>query len=532
MSTRAETTATTGGPPCSGDGITAPVPASSKGMCSVRHGLALLLHLCNFAISTQQMNLSIALPAMVNGTALPSPPNASSSVALGDRNGTLMGLKVLAPVYAWSPEIQGVLLSSLSYGSFVASIPSGYVAGLVRPRHLIGTALLTVSALSLFIPLAAEAGVALLIVLRTVQGVAQVMIQTSQYLIWVKWAPPLERNQLITISISGLMLGSLTVLLVGGFLCETLGWPYVFYIFGEFVRLSHLRRKNLCRSLTSRGHADRQSNREGLLKLTGQTLGSGLPHAIGSSKEDGPGQGQFRGDRVSTGGATAPAFFQDCEPDGSLPVKAMAKSLPLWSALLSQFSEHWFFYVLMAYLPTYLHSVLHVDLRASGFLSALLLGVAFVSIILGGLLADFLLSRRILSLLVLRRLFTAIGVLFPSLFSVLLPWVSFSLGVTMAFLVLSLATSSLCQSGALVNFIDIAPRYTGFIKGLSLVFVQLSGVIAPTVSGFFLSQDAELGWRNIFLLSAAVDVSGLVFFLVFSRAEVQDWARAQTLTRL
>lgn len=42
----------------------------------------------------------------------------------------------------------------------------------------------------------------------------------------------------------------------------------------------------------------------------------------------------------------------------------MAKSLPLWSALLSQFSEHWFFYVLMAYLPTYLHSVLHVDLRA------------------------------------------------------------------------------------------------------------------------------------------------------------------------
>lgn len=42
----------------------------------------------------------------------------------------------------------------------------------------------------------------------------------------------------------------------------------------------------------------------------------------------------------------------------------MVRSLPLWSVLLSQFSEHWFLYVLMAYLPTYLHSVLHVDLRA------------------------------------------------------------------------------------------------------------------------------------------------------------------------
>lgn len=45
----------------------------------------------------------------------------------------------------------------------------------------------------------------------------------------------------------------------------------------------------------------------------------------------------------------------------------------------------------------------------SGFLSALLLAVAFVCIILGGLLADFLLSREVLTLIVVRRLFTAIG---------------------------------------------------------------------------------------------------------------------------
>lgn len=289
------------------------------------------------------------------------------------------------------------------------------------------------------------------------------------------------------------MLGSLTVLLAGGFLCETLGWPYVFYIFGG-IGLA-------CSCLWfPLAHDDPAA------------------HPLISAAER---------DHIARSLAQ-----QDREPDQSLPITAMVRSLPLWSVLLSQFTEHWFFYVLMAYLPTYLHSALHVDLQASGFLSALLLGVAFISIILGGLLADCLLSRNVLSLLVVRRLLTSIGVLVPSLFSVLLPWVSFSLGVSMAFLALSLATSSLCQSGALVNFMDIAPRYTGFIKGLSLVFVQLSGVIAPTVSGFFLSQDAELGWRNIFLLSAAVDVSGLIFFLVFSQAEVQDWARAPTLTRL
>lgn len=49
-----------------------------SGFCSVRHGLALILHLCNLSISTQQMNMSIALPVMVNNTALPSSPNAST----------------------------------------------------------------------------------------------------------------------------------------------------------------------------------------------------------------------------------------------------------------------------------------------------------------------------------------------------------------------------------------------------------------------------------------------------------------------
>lgn len=45
----------------------------------------------------------------------------------------------------------------------------------------------------------------------------------------------------------------------------------------------------------------------------------------------------------------------------------------------------------------------------SGFLTALLMGVTFICTILGGLLADFLLSRKILSLVVIRKLFTAVG---------------------------------------------------------------------------------------------------------------------------
>lgn len=48
----------------------------------------------------------------------------------------------------------------------------------------------------------------------------------------------------------------------------------------------------------------------------------------------------------------------------------------------------------------------------------------------------------------------------------------------------------------------------------------------------FLSQDSASGWRNVFFLAAAVNVFGLVFYLTFGRAEIQDWAKERTLTRL
>lgn len=135
-------------------------------------------------------------------------------------------------MYDWSPEIQGIILSSINYGSFLAPIPTGYIAGIFGAKYLVGVSLLLSSILALLVPLAADAGAVSLIVLRIAQGIAQVprsflsvsgilvpkmtsdsqewnffffqvMVLTSEYSIWVKWAPPLEKNQLINTALSG-----------------------------------------------------------------------------------------------------------------------------------------------------------------------------------------------------------------------------------------------------------------------------------------------------------------------------------------
>ncbi|XP_070953591.1 probable small intestine urate exporter isoform X5 [Macaca nemestrina] len=447
MSTGPDVKATVGDISNDGNLNMAQEECSRKGFCSVRHGLALILQLCNFSIYTQQMNLSIAIPAMVNNTAPPSQPNASTEWPSTDSQDY------------WNETLK--------------------------------------------------------------EFKAMVMVLTGQYSIWVKWAPPLERSQLTTIAGSGSMLGSFIILLVGGLLCQTIGWPYVFYIFGGIGCA--------CCLLWFPLIYDDPVNHPFISAAEKRYIVCSLAQ-------------------------------QDCSPGWSLPIRAMIKSLPLWAILISYFCEYWLFYTIMAYTPTYISSVLQANLRDSGILSALPFVVGCICIILGGLLADFLLSRKILRLITIRKLFTAIGkgeaghrgecgklraasslfcvcpptpgVLFPSVILVSLPWVRSSHSMTMTFLVLSSAISSFCESGALVNFLDIAPRYTGFLKGLLQVFAHIAGAISPTAAGFFISQDSEFGWRNVFLLSAAVNISGLVFYLIFGRADVQDWAKEQTFTHL
>ncbi|XP_012588388.1 PREDICTED: probable small intestine urate exporter [Condylura cristata] len=436
------------------------------------------------------MNLSIAMPAMVNHTALPSQANASTGShptdAQDNWNGTLKEFKVIAPVYDWNPEIQGILLGALSYGSLLAPIPTGYVAGVFGAKYVVGAGLFISSVLTLFTPLAADAGVTLFLVLRIFQGIAQVMVFTGQFSMWVKWSPPLERSQLITIAASGGVLGSFIILTVGGLLSQTIGWPSIFYIFGGIGCA--------CTLLWFPLVYDDPVNHPFISPAEKEYIVASL---------------------VEQGGS----------PGWSVPLKAMVKSLPLWAILVTTFCIFWRFYIIMSYIPTYINTVLRANLRDSGILSALPFVFSFPSLILGGQLAGFLLSRKILTLINIRKLFTTLGILVPTGLLLCLPWVTSSQSTTIIFLVLSCVFGSLCEVGVLISIVDIAPRYCAFLQGLSHVFSYISGAISPTVSGYLLNKDSEFGWRNVFLVSAAINIAGLVFYLIFGKAEIQNWAK-------
>ncbi|KAJ8790474.1 hypothetical protein J1605_004447 [Eschrichtius robustus] len=231
-------------------------PGKAPSLCSTRYGIAFITHLCNFTIMAQNVIMNITMVTMANSTNHQSQFNRSTEGlpvdSFDDPNNSPKSLPAGAPVYDWSPQIQGIIFSSITYGMILTLAPSGYLAGRVGTKRVVGAALLGSSFLVLFTPLAADLGLGFLIATRILQDVNLGLRYGGQFALWERWSPPHERSRRCSIAFSGIyqvavqsptayplfagmMLGSCIAILLGGIISQALGWPFVFYIFGKLL---------------------------------------------------------------------------------------------------------------------------------------------------------------------------------------------------------------------------------------------------------------------------------------------------------
>lgn len=288
-------------------------------------------------------------------------------------------------------------------------------------------------------------------------------------------------------------MGPFIVLLVSGFICDLLGWPMVFYIFGIFGCIL-----SLCWFLL---FYDDPKDHPYISSREKAYITSSLPQQVSSRRQ-------------------------------SLPIKAMLKSLPLWAIILNTFAFIWSNSLLVTYTPTFINTVLHVNIRENGLLSSLSYLLAYICGIVAGQLADFLLSRKIFSVANVRKLFSTLGILSPVIFIMCLLYLSSSFYSTILFLMLANSTLSFSFCGQHINALDIAPSYYGFIKAVSALIGMIGGLISSAVAGLILNQDPENAWHKIFFLMSGINVTCLTFYNIFAKGEIQDWAKDTQNTRL
>ena len=74
-------------------------------------------------------------------------------------------------------------------------------------------------------------------------------------------------------------------------------------------------------------------------------------------------------------------------------------------------------------------------------------------------------------------------------------------------------------SGFMCNHLDIAPRHSGAVMGLSNTAGTIPGVIGVTFSGWLV--DVTGSWSIVFVVAAVIKLFGLAFYLAFAKGTKQ-----------
>ncbi|XP_068130532.1 sialin-like isoform X2 [Hyperolius riggenbachi] len=461
-----------------------PVPVPK--CCSTRYNLALVALFGFFIVYALRVNLSVALVDMVRSTSNQQ-VNKSANECPDHSADPQKPHNSTGKKYDWDADTQGWILGAFFYGYIFTQIPGGYLAGKIGGKFLLGFGVLGTAVLTLLTPLAADLGVGYLIAVRVLEGLGEGVTFPSMHAMWSSWAPPLERNRLLSLSYAGAQLGTVVSLPLSGLICYYMDWAYVFYIFGLLGVLWFLLWYFLASDSPQSHHSISDNEKEYIL--------SALKHEV----------------------------FQDKE----VLVCEMLKSLPLWAIAVAHFSEAFSFYILLTLLPTYMKEVLHFNTQENGFLSALPYLGAWLSMNITGHIADFMRERLNFTTTAVRKIFNTLGMIGPAVFLVAASHTGCNSTLAVVFLTLSSTFGACCISGYGINHLDIAPTFAGLLLGITNSLATIPGMVGPVIAKALTHDNTAEQWQVVFYIAAAIDVFGCLFYAAFASGTIQDWAVMQ-----
>ncbi|KTF91680.1 hypothetical protein cypCar_00012245 [Cyprinus carpio] len=267
------------------------------------------------------------------------------------------GTAVMQPAqFNWDPETVGLIHGSFFWGYIVTQIPGGFISNKLAANRVFGAAIFLTSVLNMFIPSAARVHYGCVMFVRILQGLVEGVTYPACHGMWSKWAPPLERSRLATTSFCGDVV-----------LCS---YPGVFGIIWYSFWL--------------------------LLAYDSPAIHPTISEEERTYIETSIGEG---------------ANLMSATEKFNTPWREFFTSMPVYAIIVANFCRSWTFYLLLISQPAYFEEVFGFPISKVGILSAVPHMVMTIIVPIGGQLADFLRSRKILSTTTVRKIMNCGGTL-------------------------------------------------------------------------------------------------------------------------
>eukprot|EP00800_Vazella_pourtalesii_P005527 TRINITY_DN1649_c0_g1_i4.p1 TRINITY_DN1649_c0_g1~~TRINITY_DN1649_c0_g1_i4.p1 ORF type:complete len:207 (-),score=48.66 TRINITY_DN1649_c0_g1_i4:117-737(-) len=189
-------------------------------------------------------------------------------------------------------------------------------------------------------------------------------------------------------------------------------------------------------------------------------------------------------------------------------------------------------------MPTFLEQTIGLDIKTNGLLSAIPYAMFLTANMVAGEIADFI-RKRWISTKLTRKIFTLGGLFCSGFFLLLCGYFGTDTVTAIVFLTLGVGLQGMVVAGHNVNNLDIAPRYSGIIMGITNMFGTFPGFLGPQLAKAVAKKPPpgiEEGtaayvaiyrkeWINVFWVTAEICVFGMICYALLADGKVQDWAR-------
>lgn len=390
------------------------------------------------------------------------------------------------PTFNWTNT--GIILSSFYWSYAALQFFAGRIAHSFSPKLILTIAMLVNSVACFLIPiLSVHLGSSGVIACRILQGIAQGFIVPLTHTMLGKWAPTEERSWINTTVYSGCSFGTIISMPITGYLStSSWGWPASFYVFGVLGVV-------WCGFWWVLS-ADRPSTHRGISMEERRYIETSL----GQENDD---------DYMKV----------------KIPWKAIFTSLPYWAIIVGAIGESWGSTFLITEIPTYLSNVTDIDIDQNSLYSSAPYVVAAVATVAYGPLADYFIVKKVTSRRRSRQIFHGIGAFLPA---AALIWLAFEENrwAIAALLIVAISLNGAMFCGYNVNHIDISPRFSGLLFGISNGIGQTLAILAPMLVQFIVYEETDkLLWRIMFIIAAVIYAGTAAFFVTFLSAERQWW---------
>ncbi|CAG9102021.1 unnamed protein product [Plutella xylostella] len=456
------------------------------GGLGTRHWVTFMLFLGMANAYVMRTNMSVAIVAMINHTALPVqheamdtecgvPYNASDSAS---QDGP----------YVWTSTLQAYILSSFFYGYVITQIPFGILSKRFGARLFLGVGMLINSVFAFLVPVAAEAGWFYLIIVRFIQGLGEGPIVPCSHAMLAKWIPPNERSRMGAAVYAGAQFGTVISMPLSGLLSAygfAGGWPSIFYVFGLVGTIWSLAFLFFVAEDPEQSKTIKEVEKKYIL--------SSLWGAAGSSSPP-------------------------------IPWTKILKSMPFWAIMLAHMGQNYGYETLMTELPTFMRQVLHFSIKDNGFVSALpYLCMWFFSMFIS-VVADWMLSSGRFNHTQVRKIINCIGQYGPAIGLCIAANTGCNPAATVAMLAVGLGLNGGIYSGFKVNHLDISPRFAGILMAFTNCLANVTGLLAPVVAGYIIEgRPTQTQWAKVFYIAAGVYIFCATFYLCFASGRRQEW---------